>query len=82
MGCAYMTGRAYALVRKRQVTQFRFFGWVFRTVLCIVAVALRHDVDIAEIGFGVLFVTAFVLGFWNNMRVKKEEDLTRTMFPE
>ena len=82
IGCAYMTGRSYALLRKRQQTQFRFLGWVFRTVLCLGAVMFRQSLDIAGISIIVLCVLAFAAAVWDNSRVKKEEDLTRTMFPE
>jgi uncharacterized membrane protein YccF (DUF307 family) len=77
-----MTGRSYALLRKRQQTQFRFFGWVFRTLLCGVAVTFRHPVDISDIAIGGLSLVAFAAAVWEHSRVKKEEDLTRTMFPE
>ena len=82
IGCAYMTGRAYALLRKRQTTQFRLFSWVFRTVLCMIAVTFRHELDFADIAITAVVVIAFALGIWQNSRIKKEEDLTRTMFPD
>ena len=82
IGCGYMTGRAYALFRKRQATQFRLFGWVFRTVLCMIAVTIRHEVDFADIAISTAVVLAFSAGIWQNSRIKKEEDLTRTMFPD
>jgi hypothetical protein len=77
-----MTGRSYALLRKRQQTQFRFFGWVFRTVLCMAAVTFRQSLDIATIAVAVISIAAFAAGAWQNSRVKKEEDLTSTMFPD
>jgi hypothetical protein len=82
IGCSYMTGRSYALLRKGQQSQFRFFGWVLRTLLCLVAVALRHSLDTADIAIGALCLLAFAVAVWDHSRVKKEEDLTRTMFPE
>ena len=49
IGCAYVTGRAFVLYRKGIQKQFRFFGWIFRTVLCLMAVGLRHRIDFAAI---------------------------------
>ncbi len=82
IGCAFMTGRAFALYRKGIQKQFRFFGWVFRTVLCMVAVGLRHNVDAAAITIWTLAVVAFAIGAWQHSREKPEEDLTRTIFPD
>ena len=82
IGCAYMTGRAFVLYRKGIQKQFRFFGWVFRTVLCVGAVGLRHSVDAAAIVTWTLAGLAFALALWQYMRQKPdEEDLARTMFP-
>jgi hypothetical protein len=81
IGCAYMMGRAWVLVRKGRQKQSRFFGWVFRTVLCMIAVGLRHDIDTADIVIWVLAALAFAAAVWQYWREKPEEDLTRTMFP-
>jgi hypothetical protein len=82
IGCAYMTGRAFVLFRKGVQTQFRFFGWVFRTALCMVAVGLRHGIDTADIVIWALAVLGFAAAVWEHSREKPEEDLTRTMFPD
>ena len=81
IGCAYMTGRAFVLYRKGVQRQFRFFGWIFRTVLCMVAVGLRHSVDTADIAIGTLAALAFAAALRQYWREKPEEDLTKTMFP-
>lgn len=82
IGCAYMTGRAFALYRQGLQKQFRFFGWVFRTTLCMVAVGLRHSVDISTIAIWGLAAVAFGVAAWQNLRAKPpEEDLTKKMFP-
>jgi hypothetical protein len=83
IGCAYMTGRAFVLYRKGAQKQFRFFGWIFRTALCMVAVGLRHRTDTADLAIWTLAVLAFAAGIWQHSREKEEEeDLTRTMFPD
>lgn len=81
IGCAYMTGRAFVFYRKGVQKQFRFYGWVFRTALCMIAVGLRHAVDAAAITIWSLAVAAFAIAVWQHWREKPEEDLTRTIFP-
>jgi hypothetical protein len=82
IGCAYMTGRSLVLYRKGFEKQFRFFAWVFRTVLCLGAVVFRHAIDSAVIVVGVLSAVAFGGAVWAYSRKRPEEpDLTKTMFP-
>ena len=81
IGCAYMTGRAFALYRQGLQKQFRFFGWVFRTTLCMVAVGLRHPVDASCIVIWALSGLAFGLSAWQRLRPRPpEEDLTKQIF--
>jgi hypothetical protein len=82
IGCAYMTGRALVFYRKGIQSQFRFFAWVFRTVLCMLAVGFRHRVDTAAMAIWILGAVAFALAVWQHSREKVEEDLTRKMFPD
>lgn len=81
IGCAYMTGRAFVLYRKGLQKQFRFFGWIFRTALCMIAVGLRHDLDVSDIVIWALALIAFAVAVWQFTRQKPEEDLTKTIFP-
>ena len=81
IGCAYMLGRSAALFRKGRQKRVRIYGWVFRTSLCMVGVALRNPVDAADIAIWTLGAIAFALALWNHSREKVEEDLTSTMFP-
>jgi len=81
IGCAYMLGRAAALFRRGERKQIRLYGWVFRTSLCMVGVALRNRVDAADIIIWTLAALAFALALWNHSRPKVEEDLTAAMFP-
>jgi hypothetical protein len=53
-----------------------------RTSACLVAMAIRHPVDIAEIAVWILAAAAFALGFWNTSRERPPEDLTSTIFPD
>jgi hypothetical protein len=81
IGCAYMLGRSGALFRQGRQKQFRVYGWVFRTLLCMIGVALRNPLDAADILIWTLAALAFGLALWNHSRPKVEEDLTSTIFP-
>jgi hypothetical protein len=81
IGCAYMFGRSLALLRKGQQKQSRLYAWAFRTLLCMIGVALRNRVDAADIIIWLLAAMGFALAFWNHSREKVEEDLTHTIFP-
>ncbi len=81
IGCAYMCGRSLALHRQGKQKLTRLYGWIFRTALCIVAVALRNRLDAADIVIWVLAVIAFAVALWHHSRPKIDEDLTHTMFP-
>jgi hypothetical protein len=82
IGCAYMTGRSLALVRKGAQKQSRLYGWIFRTVLCMVAVGLRHRLNVSDVVIWSLAAIAVAVAFWQHSRETKEEDLTSTMFPD
>jgi hypothetical protein len=81
IGCAYMLGRSAALFRKGRQKQSRLYGWVFRTALCMIGVALRNRVDAADTIVWTLAAVAFALAFRHHSREKIEEDLTGLMFP-
>jgi hypothetical protein len=81
IGCAYMLGRSAAMFRQGRQRRSQIYGWVFRTSLCMVGIALRNRVDAADIAIWTLAAVAFALALWNHSRPKVEEDLTSTMFP-
>jgi hypothetical protein len=82
VACAGMAGRTFAAIRKGWQKPQRIYGWVIRTVLCLAAVAFRYSLDVVDILVFTLAAAAFTFGFWSTSRGKKEEDLTRTIFPE
>jgi len=82
IGCAYLLGRSLALLRQGRERQFRFYGWIFRTLMCMIGVGLRNPLDAADIVVWTLAAIAFAGALWNHSRPKVEEDLTRKMFPE
>jgi len=82
IGCAYMTGRSFAAVRKGWQKPSRLYSWIFRTLVCLLAMAFRFPLDFVDMMVWVLAAIAFALGYWNTSREKPQEDLTRTIFPD
>jgi len=82
VGCAHMLARAVVGVRKGRSKQSYLLGWLFRTLVCLAAVAFRHSIDLTDVVIWGLAAAAFAAGWWVASREKKVEDLTRQMFPE
>jgi hypothetical protein len=82
IACAYMTGRSAIAIRKGWEKPGRLYSWIIRTVLCLGAMAFRFPLDFADMAAWSLAAVAFGAALWNTSRVKKEEDLTSTIFPE
>ncbi|MGO9094049.1 MAG: hypothetical protein ACLQGV_02405 [Bryobacteraceae bacterium] len=82
MGAAFMTGRSAVAVRKGWLKPSRLYGWVIRTVVCVVAVAFRNPVDTVDLIVWGLATVALAGGMWSASRQKPPEDLTRQIFPD
>lgn len=82
IGCAYMTGRSVVTVRKGWQKPSRLYGWIIRLTVCLAAVAFRHTVDIVDIVIWALSAVSFSAALWDMSRERKQEDLTRTIFPD
>jgi hypothetical protein len=82
IACGYMSGLSAVAVRKGWQKISRLYGWIIRTVLCLLAVAFRFPLDFVDILVWALAVVAFTAAFWSTTRQKPQEDLTRTIFPE
>ena len=82
IGCAHMLARVLVSVRKGQTKPSRLYGWVFRTLICFGAVALRHGLDVTDLVIWGLALAAFAAGWWDASREKPVEDLTHQIFPE
>ena len=82
IACAYMTGRSVAAMRKGWQKPSRLYGWIFRTLACLAAVAFRFPLDFVDILVWALSAVAFTAALWSTSREKPQEDLTRTIFPE
>jgi hypothetical protein len=81
-GCAYMTGRTAAAVRKGWYKPSRLYGWIIRSVLCATAVAFRHPVDAVDGVVWFLMAAAFASAYRSTSRETEQEDLTHTIFPD
>ena len=79
---AYMAGRSAVAVRRGWQKISRLYGWIIRSVLCLLAIAIRFPLDFVDILVWVLALVAFSIAFWSTSRQKPQEDLTRTIFPE
>jgi hypothetical protein len=82
MGAAFMTGRSAVAVRKGWQKSSRLYGWVIRTLVCVVAVAFRNPVDTIDLIMWGLTALALAGGMWSALRRRPQEDLTRRIFPD
>ncbi|HLK69245.1 MAG TPA: hypothetical protein VKU19_37695 [Bryobacteraceae bacterium] len=82
LGCAYMAGRSLVSVRKGWQKISKLYGWVIRTLVCLIGMAFRHSIDNIDMAIWALAVLAFGLGVWNTAHQKPPEDLSREIFPE
>lgn len=82
IGCAFMLGRSVVAVRRGWQKQSTLIGWAIRAMLCLGAVAFRHSVDTEEVVVWILSTVAFGLAIWQTSRPRKQENLTKEMFPE
>jgi hypothetical protein len=82
VACAYMAGRSAVAVRKGWQKISRLYGWIIRSVLCLLAMAFRFPLDFVDILVWALALVAFTTAFWSTSRQKPQEDLTRTIFRE
>jgi hypothetical protein len=80
--CAYMLGRSVAAVRKGWMRQSRVYGWTVRMAACMIALTIRHPVDVTEIAVWCLAAAVLAAGYWTTWRRKPEEDLTGKIFDD
>ena len=81
LGCAFMTGRTLAGVRKGQLRLPRLYAWLIRTTLCMLALSFRHQVDGVSLIIWALAAAAVCGGYWQASNQKPPEDLTIEIFP-
>lgn len=78
---AHFLGRAIGKHSKGKTARRPLFTWTLRFALSVGAVCY-HGVDKLAITVMVLDVVALAIGWWDEWRPKREEDLTHTMFPD
>lgn len=81
LACAFMAGRTAAAVRRGQLKLPRFYGWLIRTLLCMLALSFRHPVDNLSVIIWALALVSFGGGYWQASHQKPSEDLTHEIFP-
>ncbi|MGO9230183.1 MAG: hypothetical protein ACLQKA_13385 [Bryobacteraceae bacterium] len=81
IGCAHMLARVAVGVRQGRAKRSHLYAWIFRTAICLSAVALRHSVDVTDLAIWGLAGAAFAAGWWDVSRERQVEDLTRQIFP-
>ena len=59
VACAWMAARNVVMIRRGRQDPRRVYGWFARTLLCVVAAAIRHPLGMADFIFWSLCVLAF-----------------------
>jgi hypothetical protein len=80
--CAFMAAQTVVAIRKGRMTPRRVYGWFARIALCLIAVAIKHPVDLVDIIVWSLCVLAFAGGWWQASHEKPPEDLSSQIFPD
>jgi hypothetical protein len=78
---AHFFGRAVVKVSKGKERRRALYTWAIRLILTIGAICYRA-IDRLAIIVLMLDIVAFGLGWWDERRPKRDEDLTRTIFPD
>jgi hypothetical protein len=78
---AHFFGRTVVKVSKGKERKRALYTWAIRFIVTVGAICYR-SVDRLAVVILVLNAIAFGLGWWDEWRPKREEDLTRTIFPE
>ena len=78
---AHFFGRTVVKVSRGKERKRALYTWAIRFIVTVGAICYR-SVDRLAIVILVLNAIAFGLGWWDEWRPKREEDLTRTIFPE
>ena len=82
VGCAFLLGRSAAGLRRGFVKKSTVRAWALRAAACLLALAYRYGFDAFDMGAWSLAASAAALGWWNGSRARKDEDLTRVIFPD
>ena len=78
---AFALGRVFIQVRGGRQRWSRLAAWIFRVLLCALALLWRAGLDTLAIVTFVLAALALAAGAYLESRPREEEDLTREIFP-
>jgi len=78
---AHFFGRTVVKVSKGRERRRALYTWALRLILTVGAICYR-SVDGLAIIVLILDILAFGVGWWDEWRPKREEDLTSKMFPD
>jgi hypothetical protein len=78
---AHFLGRSIVRVRRGQNMR-SLYGWLVRTLIAEGAILWHRGLDTLAIVAFTLTAVSLVVGFWDEQRPKKQEDLTREIFGE
>jgi hypothetical protein len=78
----HMAGRALGGVRTGRQKISKLYGWGLRLFLCAAIMVFRHELDVIALAVWGLAALAFAAGWWDVVRPREQDDLTREIFPE
>jgi hypothetical protein len=81
IGSAFMAGSTLTAVRRGVLKAGRHYAWMVRAVVCLAALAFRHNPDAVMIGSWVLAAAAFAGGWFRGSHQKPPEDLSHDIVP-
>ena len=79
---AHFFGQSSMRLYKRTGRQSRWLAWALRTLVTAVAVLWRRGLDTISLVTLVLAALAFAAGVYNEWRPRRQEEISKIMFPE
>jgi len=80
--CAHFLGRSIAQGGRAKRRSGRPVAWIVRVVVTLLGVGWLSPFDWVTISVLVLAIVLAALGYWAEVRPKRDEDLTEMMFPK
>jgi hypothetical protein len=77
---AHMAGRSASAAARGRGKVSRVYAWTIRATLCAGALLFRHSLDGVAIGVYALAAVAAGVGWWDERRERRREDVSREMF--
>jgi len=79
---AHFLGRSIVRVRTHRQRPRSLTGWIIRFLITALVIPFRRGFDSITIAALTLAAGSLALGIWDEMRPKREENLTRQIFGE